>query len=178
MHYLLHNQQTERLLFRTIDEKDFSQWLKFFEDPRAHQYWVEEQGTPKHECEKWYEKQQLRYTQNRGGMNALIEKSSGTLVGHAGLLVQEVDGVSELEIAYSLLPEFWNKGYAIEAAHKCKLFGFENKFAQSLISIISESNLPSQKVATKNGMVIDKRTVYRQNSVYIFRTWPNSPEKV
>lgn len=178
MQYLLQDQQTERLLFRTIYEKDFSQWLKFFEDPRAHQYWVEEKETPKQECKKWYEKQQLRYAQDRGGMNALIEKSSGKLVGHAGLLVQEVDGVNELEIAYSLLPEFWNKGFAIEAAHKCKLFGFENNFAESLISIISESNLPSQKVATKNGMIIDKRTTYRQNPVYIFRTWPNSPEKV
>jgi RimJ/RimL family protein N-acetyltransferase len=178
MKYLLYNQQTERLLFCSIDEKHFAQWLKFFEDPRAHQYWVEEKETPEQECKKWYEKQRLRYAQDRGGMNALIEKSSGNLVGHAGLLVQEVDGVTELEIAYSLLPEFWNRGYAIEAAHKCKVFGFENNFATSLISIISESNLPSQKVATKNGMIIEKRTTYRQNQVYIFRTWPNSPEKV
>lgn len=169
MRYLLDNQQTERLLFKPIDEKYFSQWLKFFEDPTAHQYWVEEQDTPEHECRKWYEKQQLRYAQDRGGMNALIEKSSGKLVGHAGLLVQEVDGVTELEIAYSLLPEFWNKGFAIEAASKCKTHGFENNLAESLISIISVSNLPSQKVATKNGLTIAKQTVYRQNPVYIYR---------
>jgi ribosomal-protein-alanine N-acetyltransferase len=169
MRYLLHNQQTERLLFRAIDEKDFLKWLKFFEDPAAHQYWVEAQDAPERECSKWYEKQHLRYAQDRGGMNALIEKSSGKLVGHAGLLVQEVDGVTELEIAYSLLPEFWNKGFAIEAANKCKTFGFENNFAESLISIISVSNLPSQKVATKNGLTIAKQTVYRQNPVYIYR---------
>lgn len=156
-------------MFRSIDEKDFSQWLKFFEDTTAHQYWIEEQGAPEYECRNWYEKQNLRYEQDRGGMNALIEKSSGKLVGHAGLLVQEVDGVTELEIAYSLLPEFWNKGFAIEAASKCKTFGFENNFAESLISIISVSNLPSQKVATKNGLTIAKQTVYRQNPVYIYR---------
>jgi [ribosomal protein S5]-alanine N-acetyltransferase len=173
MKYLLTNQQTERLLFNPIDVSHFNKWLKFFEDPRTHQYWVEEQDTPERECKKWYEKQRQRYAQDRGGMNALIEKSSGKLVGHAGLLVQEVDGISELEIAYSLLPEFWNKGFAIEAARKCKQYGLENNFAGSLISIISESNLPSQKVATKNGMIIDKRTTYRQNPVYIFRAWPN-----
>ncbi|MCW5909870.1 MAG: GNAT family N-acetyltransferase [Cyclobacteriaceae bacterium] len=178
MRYLLHSRQTERLLFRAIDENDFSQWLKFFEDPRAHQYWVEEQDIPLRECEKWYAKQRLRYEQGRGGMNALIEKSGGRLVGHAGLLVQEVDGVEELEIAYSLLPEFWNKGYAIEAARKCKELAFENNFSSSLISIISESNLPSQKVAAKNGLIIDKRTIYHGNPVYIFRIWQNSPEKV
>ncbi|TXI68029.1 MAG: GNAT family N-acetyltransferase [Cyclobacteriaceae bacterium] len=169
MRYLLHNQQTGRLLFKPIDEKYFSQWLKFFEDPTAHQYWVEEQGAPEYECNKWYEKQHQRYVKDRGGMNALIEKVSGRLVGHAGLLVQEVDGVTELEIAYSLLPEFWNKGYAIESARKCKEYGFENNFAESLISIISISNLPSQNVAIKNGLTIDKQTVYRQNEVYIYR---------
>lgn len=178
MKYLLTHQQTDRLLFRTIDESDFDQWLKFFEDPRAHQHWIEDKEAPAIECRKWYAKQKQRYAESRGGMNALIEKSSGKLAGHAGLLVQEVDGIQELEIAYSLLPEFWNKGYAIEAARKCKEFAFENNFSASLISIISESNLPSQRVASKNGLTIDKQTVYRGNPVYIFRIWQTSPEKV
>jgi [ribosomal protein S5]-alanine N-acetyltransferase len=169
MQYVLHQQQTERLQFQAVDEKQFPQWLKFFEDPRAHQYWVEERDTPEIDCRKWYEKQLQRYVESRGGMNALIEKSTDKLVGYAGLLVQLVDGTEELEIAYSLLPEFWNRGYAFEAASKCKEYGFGNNFAESLISIISISNLPSQKVATKNGLTIAKQTVYRQNPVYIYR---------
>lgn len=178
MKFLLHHQQTERLQFRSVDEKDFDQWLKFFEDPRAHQYWIEEKDIPFVECKKWYAKQHQRYNENRGGMNALIEKSTGKLVGHAGLLVQQVDEIEELEIAYSLLPEFWNKGYAIEAARKCKEYGFENKFSESLISIISVSNLPSQKVATKNGLSIAKQTVYHGNPVYIYRIWASVAGKV
>ncbi len=178
MNYLLQGLETSRLLFKSINTADFAAWLPFFEEPRAHQHWVEEKETPDAECKKWYEKQALRYAQNRGGMNALIEKSSNALVGHAGLLVQEVDGVEELEIAYSLLPAFWKKGYAAEAARACKESAFRNHWAQSLISIISETNLPSQKVALKNGMRIDKKTIYRNNPVYIFRVWPNNPEKV
>ncbi|MBS1577911.1 MAG: GNAT family N-acetyltransferase, partial [Bacteroidetes bacterium] len=65
-------------------------------------------------------------------MNALIEKESGRLIGHCGLLVQTVDNITELEIAYSLLPEFWNKGYATEAASKCRDYAFENDFSDSL----------------------------------------------
>ena len=45
-------------------------------------------------------------------MNALVEKQTGALIGHAGLLVQTVDDIIELEIAYSLLPSGRNKGYA------------------------------------------------------------------
>ncbi len=50
------------------------------------------------------------------GMNALIEKETGKLLSHCGLLIQNVDGKAKLEIAYSLLPEFWNKRFAIESA--------------------------------------------------------------
>jgi [ribosomal protein S5]-alanine N-acetyltransferase len=169
MKFWLDGQETDRLRFRKISETDFDSWLKFFEDPQTSLHWVEEKETPAIACQKWYDKQFWRYKNGKGGMNALIEKETGRLIGHAGLLVQTVDEVEELEIGYSLLPEYWHKGYAIEAATKCKQFGFQNKFSTSLISIISLSNIPSQKVAIKNGMVIDKKTIYHGNEVYIFR---------
>lgn len=102
-------------------------------------------------------------------MNALTLKASGQLVGICGLLVQTVDGIEELEIGYSILPKFWLQGYAFEAAQKCKHFAFEKGFSDSLISIIHVDNVPSQKVALKNGMFLDKTTIYRDNPVHIFR---------
>ena len=169
MKFLLENQQTERLYFRKIKESDFNDWLAFHKNPLTSLYWVSEKEFPEKECEKWYQYQFYRYENDKGGMNALIEKESGRLIGHCGLLVQIVDGIPELEIAYSLLPEFWNKGYAIEAAMKCRDFAFANNFSDSLISIISLTNIPSEKVALKNGMHIDKRTIYSNNEVNIFR---------
>jgi RimJ/RimL family protein N-acetyltransferase len=174
MKYLLEGQQTERLIFRKISDSDFEAWVKFFEDPNTSLHWVEEKETPATACAKWYQKQFWRYENDKGGMNALIEKSSGRLVGHCGLLIQTVDGVSELEIGYSLLPEFWNKGYAFEAAQRCKTYAFQNEYSNSLISIISFTNLPSQKVAIKNGMTIEKETMYHENKVYIFRVFKSS----
>lgn len=171
MKYLLNNQESERLLFRTIEYSDFNDWMEFFKDPITHQYWIAELKSPEIECENWYKKQFHRYENNLGGMNALIEKQSGKLIGHCGLLVQNVDGVSELEIGYSLLPEFWNKGLATESAKKCRDFAFENNFSDSLISIISLTNKPSENVAIKNGMKIDKVTEYYGNAVNIFRIY-------
>jgi RimJ/RimL family protein N-acetyltransferase len=169
MKYLLTGLSTDRLIFEKVNELHCNQWLKFFEDPRTSLHWVEERDSAIDACQKWYEKQRWRYENNKGGMNALIEKASGKLVGHAGLLVQTVDEISELEIGYSLLPEFWNKGYAIEAASFCKQHAFAERFSDSLISIISLSNLASQNVATKNGMAIEKQTNYNGNEVYIYR---------
>lgn len=171
MNYLLDGQETGRLIFRKITEQDFSDWLEFFQDPSTSLHWIEEKEPPEIACKKWYQKQQWRYDNDKGGMNALIEKSSGRLIGHCGLMVQTVDEILELEVGYSLLPEFWNKGYAFEAAHRCKEYAFQNNFSDSLISIISLTNLPSQKVALKNGMTVEKETLYQGNKVFIFRVF-------
>jgi [ribosomal protein S5]-alanine N-acetyltransferase len=167
--YLLDGEQTERLIFRKIQDSDFNDWLEFFRDPRTHIHWTPPLNSPEVECTKWYEKQYWRYNSEMGGMNALIEKKSGKLIGHCGLLVQTVDERTELEIGYSLLPEFWNQGYASEAAKKCRDFAFQNKFSDSLISIISKTNTPSQRVAANNGMKSEKATDYHKNAVFIFR---------
>jgi len=166
---LLDGLQTERLTFRKILESDFNDWLEFFKDPTTSIHWKEEKESPEKECIKWYEKQFARYKNKRGGMNALIEKQSGKLVGHCGLLVQTVDGIQELEIGYSLLSKFWGKGYASEAAQLCRDVAFENNYSDSLISIISVTNIPSENVARKNGMYIEKTTTYNGNPVNIFR---------
>ncbi|MBS1610031.1 MAG: GNAT family N-acetyltransferase [Bacteroidetes bacterium] len=169
MKFLLEGQQTGRLIFRKIQESDFNNWLEFHKNPLTSLYWISEKESPEKECEKWYQYQFYRYENDKGGMNALIEKESGRLIGHCGLLVQTVDNITELEIAYSLLPEFWNKGYATEAASKCRDYAFENDFSDSLISIISLTNIPSEKVALKIGMSVDKQTIYHHNEVNIFR---------
>lgn len=169
MQYLLGDQETQRLQFRSINKSDFPDWLEFFKHPAAFEHWKAEVETPENECEKWYTNQFHRYANGLGGMNALIEKQSGKLIGHCGLLVQAVDEIRELEIGYSLLPAFWNRGFASEAAMKCRDYAFESNFTDSLISIISVTNKPSEKVALKNGMRIDKVTEYKGNRVNIFR---------
>ena len=102
-------------------------------------------------------------------MNALIEKNTGNMVGHCGFLKQNADNNGETAIAYSLLPQYRHKGYATEAAIKCRNYAFKNMLASSLISIISITNIPSQQVAVKVGMTIDKTTTYKGNEVNIFR---------
>lgn len=169
MKYLLENEETERLIFKKIDPFDFHAWIEFFKDPSSFEYWEVELESPEIECENWYKKQLGRYDKDQGGMNALIEKQTGKLVGHCGLLIQKVDGRTELEIAYSLLGNGRKKGYATEAVIKCRDHAFENSYAESLISIISLPNIPSANVAIKAGMKVVRQTVYNRNPVNIFR---------
>jgi RimJ/RimL family protein N-acetyltransferase len=110
-----------------------------------------------------------RYENNMGGTNVLIHKQTSALVGWCGLLVQEVDGKEELEVGYSIMPAWWNKGFATEAARKCIDCAFEKDLASSIISIIQVDNVESIRVAEKNGLTVDKETVYHNNRVKIYR---------
>ncbi|WP_222984811.1 GNAT family N-acetyltransferase [Flagellimonas meishanensis] len=167
--YLLHNESSERLLFRKMKLSDFDAWLPFFHDPTSTQFWEGLPKNPVEACQQQFDRIFERYENDLGGMNALIHKETEKLIGICGLLVQEVDGILELEIGYSIMPEHRLKGFALEAAKKCKEYAFSNNFAPSLISIIHVDNIPSQKVALKNGMHLDKTTTYRDNPVHIFR---------
>lgn len=170
MKYLLKNEESERLLFRKLKESDFEWWMEFASNAEATRYF-DFTGSliPINFCRIWFEKVFDRYKNNTGGHNVLVERTTNNPVGMCGLLIQEVDGIKELEIGYSIHPKYWGNGFATEAAKKCKEFAFKNNFAKSVISIIHIDNGASTKVAMKNGMTLEKTTNYKGIRVNIFR---------
>ncbi|MBT1702393.1 GNAT family N-acetyltransferase [Chryseosolibacter indicus] len=169
MTYLLDGEETERLKFRALNEDDFDSWVNYFNDPLSNKYWFPKYGNAFDECRRWFDNTFFRYQHNQGGMNVILEKSTGEIVGQCGLLIQNVDEVEELEVGYSLLPQFRGKGFAREAASKCICYAFKNNFKNSVISVIHEKNVESERVAVKNNMYLDKRTIYKSNPVKIYR---------
>jgi RimJ/RimL family protein N-acetyltransferase len=170
MKYTLEKIESARLKFRLLQPEDFDAWLPLCNHPNARRFLgLEHLGTGPKICEKWFEITLDRYKNNKGGMNVLIDKETGKLIGQCGLLVQEVDDMRELEIGYSILPEYWNKGYASEAAITAKETAFKHNYSDSLISIVHIDNIRSEKVARKNGMTIEKTTTFKDMPVNIFR---------
>jgi len=166
MKYLLTGQETERLKFRLLRLDDFDSWLNLFKANNIAEYLQLDPKLSETElCQKWFDKVFHRYDNDLGGMNGLIDKTTNQMVGQCGLLIQTIENVERLEIGYSILPEYWKKGFAIEAATKCKNHAFENDIADSLISMIHVDNLSSEKVALRNGMRFEKKI----NSFNIFR---------
>ena len=156
MNYLLTDQETERLCFRVLTKEDFQNWLPFFEDKLILTYFGIDPNLPKNElCENWFKKVFHRYENDLGGLNAIILKETGELIGQCGLLIQTVEGKKRLEVGYSLLPKYRGFGYATEAATKCKDFAFKNDLADELISMIHVDNISSENVALKNGMSLE-----------------------
>lgn len=169
MDFLLDGKETKHLLFRKLKPSDFNTWLPFHQDKKTSEFWSGLPQKPEIACQQDIDRTLYRYSNNLGGKQALILKKTNEFIGLAGLLVQEVNGKQELEIAYSLLPKFWGNGYATEAAQACKAYAIKNELVSSLISIIHINNISSQKVAIQNGMQIDTTTTYHNNPVYIYR---------
>ncbi len=171
--YSLEGQETERLYFRRITEHDFDTWIAFCEYPDSLKYIFSQEQLkvedPIERCKMWFKRVFDRYENGLGGMNALIDKQTGAMVGQCGLLVQTIDDKQELEIGYSLMPAHRGKGFALEAAKKCKEFAFENNYSNSLISVIVPQNIASIKVALNNGMTLDKTTTSHGELVNVFR---------
>ncbi|MFT4603232.1 MAG: ribosomal-protein-alanine N-acetyltransferase [Arenicella sp.] len=158
MKYLLEGEETERLTFRLLKSDDFHAWMPLFKaDDIAEFLDLSTEFSERKLCNLWFEKVFNRYEKDLGGMNVLIDKKSNRIVGQCGLLVQTIEDEERLEIGYSILPEFWNKGYATESALKCKNYGFENDFADDIISMVHHKNLASEKVALNNGMTFEKK---------------------
>lgn len=120
--------------------------------------------------EEWISRNRRRYSANGHGLWAMILKSTGELIGDCGVTVQPVDGIDELEVGYHLRRDHWGHGYATEAAQACRNWAFENRSAEYVISLIRPENLPSRRVAERNGMTLWKEVIWRDLPHCVYRT--------
>jgi RimJ/RimL family protein N-acetyltransferase len=99
---------------------------------------------------------------------AMIVESNGALIGYCGFFHQKVDEIAEIEIGYRLDPDYWNRGLATEAAQAVRDHGFRDLKLPRLISLIHPDNIRSLRGAEKNGMVLEKETIFRGFPTYVF----------
>jgi len=162
--------ETERLVSRYIRLEDIQLWEKYIQQPTAIEFlpWAQKQSSL-YVAQDWIQKQLDRYVENRFGLQLMIHKKTNQCVGQCGLLLQEIEGVNEVEIGYFTFPEFWGQGFATEAAQAFKKLAFDLYPVSSVISIIHQDNIKSQQVARKNGMTQGPFLVWREMPVHVHR---------
>ena len=99
---------------------------------------------------------------------ALILREENRLIGYCGFFRQVVDDVAEIEIGYRLHPDYWNRGLATEAARAVRDYAFAGLKLERVISLIHPDNHASRRVTEKNGMTLEKETVFRGFPALVF----------
>jgi RimJ/RimL family protein N-acetyltransferase len=162
--------ETARLNIRPVVAEDAKVWQAFIDHDEAMRFmrtfYPPEITYP---ALYWMGFALNRYFEGRYGMMALLDKKNGEMVGQCGILAQVVDDIPELEVGYHILPQYWGKGYAPEAAKFFINYAFENNLADSIISVIDVGNIKSQRVAEKNGLYREKQTVQMGDDVFVYR---------
>ncbi len=97
-------------------------------------------------------------------------RTNGQFIGIAGLLHQDIEGKEETEIAYRIVREHWNKGYATEAAQACREYAQNTLSKKRLVSLILPKNISSVRVAQKLGGHREKSVLFKgeEHDVYVY----------
>lgn len=155
--------ETKRLYFRELEQSDFESLCLILKDEKA--MYAYEGAFNDSEAHEWLDRQIARYRKYGFGAWAVILKENNELIGQCGLTMQPWKDKELLEIGYLFQRRYWHKGYAIEAATACKKYAFEVLNAEEVCSIIRDTNIPSQNVAIRNGMVLKDQWVKHYRGV-------------
>ena len=142
--------ETERLLLRSLDAGDVDALVALWTDPHVTAFL----GGPRNpeELQRTFREDLRKQPPDPFDLWPVIEKASGRLVGHSGLLDKEVEGQQEVDLVYVFVPSVWGNGYATEIGRALMQYAFEQASLKRLICLIEPENEASGHVARRLGM--------------------------
>ena len=173
------NFESERLLFRPLNETDKTLSIELWTDPEITKYVggpVDEQTLISQH--KIYMR---RCARGAIGVWTFSTKQDGEKLGTAILLPMPTDkddtdwdlllceGLpqGEIEVGYILRKSAWGKGFATEACSALINFGFENTNLSRIVASTDDENQNSQNVLRKCGMqYLGKKLSYNEICPY------------
>jgi len=149
--------RTPRLLLRFQTPADIPPLIALWRDPVVMRF----MGGPRdlQRLQTAFDETQANPTAETYDLWPLVELSSGQTIGHCGLLDKEVAGQAEIELVYVLAKSAWGKGYATEIGAALIAHAFEHMGLHRLIALIEPENEPSERVALRLGMRLEKEVI-------------------
>jgi len=146
--------RTERLLLRSWQEADQAPWAALNADPEVREFFPEVLTAEQSRASAHAFQADL---DARGwGWWALEVRETGTFIGMAGLDPVEDDvAFTGVEAGWRLARSAWGRGYATEAARAVLRYGFETLALPEILAITTATNLRSQAVMRRVGMMYD-----------------------
>lgn len=147
--------ETARLVLRPPRDDDRDAIFAINGDPQVSR-WLAMTGT-REESDALVDRVQAMIAERGFGFWAVERKADGAVIGLAGLLAMGADlpPGPALEVGWRFASSAWGQGYATEAARAAVDWGFTTQDAPEIVAITAASNLNSQAVMRRIGMVRD-----------------------
>jgi len=143
--------ETPRLCLRLMELSDLDDILKIFGDPKVMASFDTEPFN-RDLMVHWVQRNLAHQDSHGYGLFSVILKSKEMLIGECGLEHMEVGGELVTELGYDFRSDYWNQGFATEAALAVRDYAFNVLSLPSLISLIRVGNEASKRVSEKIGM--------------------------
>lgn len=169
---LYHPLPTPRVRFRLWSPQDRREFRRMNRNPRVMEYFPSPLSAPAsdalldrlmaHQEQEGFGVWPIEMAAAAAGRNGAEPEKPGrsnapdapTFMGFVGLLRVRFAApfVPAVEIGWRLLPEYWGRGYATEAAGACLAFGFETLGLQEVVAFTTPANRRSRRVMERVGM--------------------------
>ena len=151
--------ETERLILREWEDRDRPLYAEIIADPEVRRFFSSV-GT-RADADTGIDRAIARLAQHGFTFLAVERKSDAALIGMLGmapcndLLRAAIPSHPEVEIGWQFARRFWGQGFAPEGARAMLDFAWSVLRLPEVVAITTPSNLPSQRVMQKIGMVRD-----------------------
>ena len=150
--------ETDRLVLRRLESTDLDEMTALLGDAKALTHW----GGPldRSGARDWIVRNLARYERDGFGRCAVIWRATGELVGDCGLIRTEVEGAPDVELGWIVRRDQWGRGIATEAGRAWRDYAFERAGLDRIVSMVSEVNTASRRVAEKLGLRVERMAVW------------------
>lgn len=158
---------TRRLTAERLNEHYLADLVALHLDPYVSRYLG---GVRSAEVTKSYLATNMAHWDQHGfGLWALRTKD-GAFAGRAGIRHILVDGIDDIEIAYTFKREVWGQGPASEIAIALTEIGLSQLKLPSLIGLVFVEHGASRRVLEKAQYLLEKSTTHHGEAVVIYRS--------
>ena len=147
---------TERLILREFVESDWEAMLAYENKPLYLRYyeWTTRTKEGVQEFIGWFTAQQQDNPRYKYHLVVTL-KDTGRMIGMCGVRKDTFES-HKADIGYELDPDYWNKGYATEAARTMLNYGFTHLNAERIWAHCVADNTGSIHVLEKSTTAIRK----------------------
>jgi RimJ/RimL family protein N-acetyltransferase len=147
--------ETDRLTLRRLTVDDAAFILELLNEPSFLEF-IEDRGVRTLEDARRYILTGPVQSYERWGFGLYLTvlKESGAPIGICGLLKR--DSLEDVDIGFALVPRFWSRGYALEAAAAVMAYGRDVLGIHRIVAITSPANHASMRVLQQLGLRFDR----------------------